>query len=203
MQVVWFGVSISFWALLAYAVSRFLGYAVFLSGGVLRIRVRIMQRLLMNRFNVFLAKKPMLMEERHYDERNTVVHYSWEEGRDAKGACASRKQPAHAAHPHPPHPTTTTTTHTHTHTLRAPKEYGYSVPKVTVEYDRATGYMLSVSIEYNRRMARRNQALTGAEVRNKVCENMIAAAIFEDANFTFKEDVVTVDASELRGEEHA
>ena len=72
-----------------------------------------------------------------------------------------------------------------------------------MEYDRATGYMLSVTIEYNRRMARRNQALTGAEVRNKVCENMIAAAIFEDSKFTFKEDVITVDASELRGEEHA
>ena len=82
-------------------------------------------------------------------------------------------------------------------------EYGYSIPRVTVEYDRATGYMLSVTIEYNRRLARHNQALTGAEVRNKVCENMIAAAIFEDSNFTFKEEVLTVDASELRGEEHA
>jgi hypothetical protein len=39
--------------------------------------------------------------------------------------------------------------------------------------------MLSVTIEYNRRMARHNQALTGAEVRNKICESMVAAAIFE------------------------
>ena len=84
---------------------------------------------------------------------------------------------------------------THTHT-----EFGYSVPKITVEYDRATGFMLSVTIEYNRRLARHNQALTGAEVRNKVCESMIAAAIFEDSNFTFKEEVITVDAAELLAE---
>ena len=60
--------------------------------------------------------------------------------------------------------------------------------------------MLSVTIEYNRRLARHNQALTGAEVRNKICESMIAAAIFEDTNFTFKEEVITVDASEIFSE---
>ena len=59
--------------------------------------------------------------------------------------------------------------------------------------------MLSVTIEYNRRQARRNQALTGAEVRNKVCEGMLAAGIFEDKAFTFKEDVVYAGTEELRG----
>jgi len=161
--IVWFVFSLAFWALCAFTLSRYLMYSVFLSGGVMRIRVRIMQRLLMHRFNVYLAKKHMLTEERHYDERNTVVYYSWEEKRDKK-------------------------------------EFGYSVPKITVEYDRATGYMLSVTIEYNRRMARHNQALTGAEVRNKICESMVAAAIFEDSNFTFKEEVITVDAAELHAE---
>ena len=68
-----------------------------------------------------------------------------------------------------------------------------------MEYDRATGYMLGLTIEYNRRKARRNQALTGAEVRNKVCENMLAAGIFEDKAFTFKEDVVYAGTEELRG----
>lgn len=159
--VVWFAFSMLFWALVAYACTRFLSYFVFLTGGVVRLRVRIMQRLLMDRFNVYLATKPMLTEERHYDERNTTVLYSWEE------AAAAR-------------------------------EYGYSVPRVTVEYDRATGFMLSLTIEYNRRAARRNQALTGAEVRNKVCEDMLAAGIFEDRAFTFREDVLLAGAEELR-----
>jgi hypothetical protein len=72
------------------------------------------------------------------------------------------------------------------------------VPRVTVEYDRATGFMLSITVEYNRRMARRNQALTGAEVRNKLCEDMLAASIFEDTAFSFKEDVLLAGAEELK-----
>lgn len=67
-----------------------------------------------------------------------------------------------------------------------------------MEYDRSTGYMLNLTIEYNRRAARKNQALTGAEVRNKVCEDMIAAGIFEDKTFTFKEDILITGADELR-----
>jgi len=70
-----------------------------------------------------------------------------------------------------------------------------------VEYDRATGFMLGISIEYNRRLARRNQALTGAEVRNKVCENMLAAGIFEDRAFTFKEDVVMAKVEDINSED--
>lgn len=78
--------SLAFWALLAFATQRLLSHYVFLSGGTVRIRVRIMQRLLMDRFNVYLATKPMLTEERNYDERNTTVLYSWEEGVHARGA---------------------------------------------------------------------------------------------------------------------
>ena len=84
--IVWFGFSLFTWALVGWAVSSFLHYAVFLSGGVMRLRVRIMQRLLMDRFNIFLSNKPMLQEERNYDERNTVVYDSWEENRNPKGA---------------------------------------------------------------------------------------------------------------------
>lgn len=72
------------------------------------------------------------------------------------------------------------------------------MPRVTVEYDRATGYMLYVVVEYNRRAARRNQALTGAEVRNKVCEDMLEAGVFEDRGYTFREDVILAGAEELR-----
>lgn len=157
----WFLVSLGFWALVAFAVARFLQYGVFLSGGVLRLTVRINERLLMDRFNVYLASKPMLTEERLYDDHNTVVHYSWEERSRAS-------------------------------------EFGHSAPRVTVAYDRATGYMLSVSVEYNKRMARRNQGLTGAEVRNKVCDDMVKAAIFEDATYSFKEDVILAGAEDLR-----
>lgn len=160
-----------------------------------------MQRLLMDRFNVFLASKPMLQEERNYDERNTIVYYSWEEGKNPKGAWS-----AAALSPPPPpffviYPSSPTSPLPPS--LPALSEFGFSPPRVTVEYDRATGFMLSISIEYNRRKASRNQALTGAEVRNKVCENMLAAGIFEDKAFTFKESVVFARAEDLKGGDNA
>ena len=150
-----------FWILLAYASGRFLQYFVFLSGGVVRMRIRINERLLMDRFNMFLATKPMLQEERDYHDHNTVVFYSWDE----KSRMA---------------------------------DFGYSAPRITCEYDRATGFLLSIYIEYNRRAARRNQALTGAEVRNKVCEDMVKAGFFENPAFTFKEDIILAGAEDLR-----
>jgi hypothetical protein len=58
--------------------------------------------------------------------------------------------------------------------------------------------MLGVGIEYNRRMARRNQELTGAEVRNRVCDDMVKSGIFLDSTFTFAEDVILAGADDLR-----
>ncbi len=85
LQIVWFVFSIFFWGLVAYASTRFLQYFVFVSAGVITMRIRIMQRLLMDRFNVFLATKSMVVEERHYDEKNTTVLFTWEETLAAKG----------------------------------------------------------------------------------------------------------------------
>lgn len=76
-----------FWALMSYATTRILGFLVFAHGGVIRQRVRVSQRLLMDRFNVYLASKAMFTEERHYyDEHNTTVLYTWDETSAARGA---------------------------------------------------------------------------------------------------------------------
>lgn len=84
--IVWFIFSMLFWALCAYAAVRFLRYFVFVSQGVVTMRLRIMQRLLMDRFNVYLATKNAVVEERQYDEKNTTVLFTWEEsGPAARG----------------------------------------------------------------------------------------------------------------------
>ncbi len=85
MQIVWFIFSIFFWGLVAFASTRFLQYFVFVSSGTITMRIRIMQRLLMDRFNVFIATKNMVVEERQYDEKNTVVLFTWEETLAARG----------------------------------------------------------------------------------------------------------------------
>jgi WD repeat-containing protein 35 len=159
--VAWFVFSMFTWLAVAVAATRVLTYFVFVSSGVVTMRIRIMQRLLMERFNIYLATKNMVTEERQYDEKNTVVLFTWEE-------------------------------------TVAARDYGGSAPRVTVEYDRATGHMLSIVIEYNRRLAKKGQALTGAEVRNKIYEEMSANRIFEDVTFSFAENVKVASEEELR-----
>ena len=159
--VAWFVFSMFTWLAVAVAATRLLGFFVFVSSGVVTVRIRIMQRLLMERFNIYLATKNMVIEERHYDEKNTTVYFTWEE-------------------------------------TVAARDYGGSAPRVTVEYDRATGHMLNIIIEYNRRLAKKNQALTGAEVRNKIYEEMSANRIFEDNTFSFAENVKVASEEELR-----
>ena len=159
--VAWFIFSMFTWLAVAVAATRVLGYFVFVSSGVVTMRIRIMQRLLMERFNIYLATKNMVIEERQYDEKNTVVYFTWEE-------------------------------------TVAARDYGGSAPRVTVEYDRSTGHMLNIIIEYNRRLAKKNQSMTGAEVRNKIYEEMSANRIFEDSTFSFAESVKIASEEELR-----
>ena len=159
--VAWFVFSMFTWLAVAVASTRLLGFFVFVSAGVVTMRIRIMQRLLMERFNVYLATKNMVTEERQYDEKNTVVLFTWEE-------------------------------------TVAARDYGGSAPRITVEYDRSTGHMLAIIIEYNRRAAKKNQALTGAEVRNRIYEEMSANRIFEDPTFSFAENVKVASEEELR-----
>ena len=159
--IVWFFFSMLTWAAVAIASTRLLGFFYYVSAGVVTMRIRIMKRLLMERFNVYLATKNMVVEDRQYDEKNTVVLYTWEE-------------------------------------TVAAREYGGSAPRITVEYDRFTGHMLAIVIAYNRRAAKKNQSLTGAEVRNKISEEMSAAGIFEDRGFSFAEQVKIASEEELR-----
>jgi hypothetical protein len=58
--------------------------------------------------------------------------------------------------------------------------------------------MLNIIIEYNRRLAKKNQSMTGAEVRNKIYEEMSANRIFEDSTFSFAESVKIASEEELR-----
>ncbi len=114
-QIVWFIFSIFFWGLVAYASTRFLQFFIFVSAGVITMRIRIMQRLLMDRFNVYLATKNMVTEERQYDEKNTIVLVTWEETLAARGESGGERDTgavigAPFSHPHhihlapaPPH----------------------------------------------------------------------------------------------------
>ena len=70
-----------FWAGLALFSSNTLALLAYAKQGVVVTRVRVNEKLVLDRWAVFLASKNSSAEERVvYDDRNTVVRQSWVEG---------------------------------------------------------------------------------------------------------------------------
>ena len=114
----WFLVNMAFWGGVASLSLRALQLVNYTSQGTITVRVKVMQRLMLDRFALYLASKNTSAEERVYDHNNALVRQSWTE-------------------------------------VARTKEYGGAPPKVTVEYDKSTGFMHSVTVEYSRRAAKR------------------------------------------------
>lgn len=56
-----------------------------------------------------------------------------------------------------------------------------------IEYDKATEFMHSMEIHYNRRKASKETAYTAPELRNRICDELLGNQIFEDPNYDFRE----------------
>jgi WD repeat-containing protein 35 len=65
--------------------------------------------------------------------------------------------------------------------------WGGFPPYVQLEYDAQTHFLHAVTMHYNRRDAIKSMALTAPELRNKLCDEMVNARVFEDLTFTFRE----------------
>jgi hypothetical protein len=72
--------------------------------------------------------------------------------------------------------------------------YGGIKPRITAEYDKATGFMHNLAIDYNRRMAPKKTALTTIEVKNLISDELVEAGFFVDRAFNFREDPRTEQA---------
>ena len=60
--------------------------------------------------------------------------------------------------------------------------------RVTLEYDKASAFLRTVRIEYNRRAARARGAPSAIQVMNAVADDLAAAGVFVDASYSFRED---------------
>ena len=58
------------------------------------------------------------------------------------------------------------------------KDWGYFAPKITIQYDINTHFLMYVAIEYNRRLAKRNLAFNAEELHERVQSDFQAANIF-------------------------
>jgi hypothetical protein len=68
------------------------------------------------------------------------------------------------------------------------KAFGGAPPSVTIEYDAETEFIHFVEIAYNRREAKKDLQLESNEIRNRIAIDMTEAGVFEDPEYSFKEE---------------
>lgn len=68
--------------------------------------------------------------------------------------------------------------------------FGGTVPTVQVEYDTDTAFLHYIYVSYNRHLAKADEALTAAQVRNRVAQDFVSAEVFEDDQYTFEEEIL-------------
>ena len=59
------------------------------------------------------------------------------------------------------------------------REWGGCAPTITLEYDERNSFLLSISISYNRREAKKNMAFNSEELRDRLMHDLESAGIFE------------------------
>ena len=80
------------------------------------------------------------------------------------------------------------------------KAYGGSPPRVMIEYDADTEFIHTVEVQYNRRAAKKDLQLESVEVRNRIAADMKDAGVFEDPEYSFREEPrVIVDEDDELG----
>jgi len=70
------------------------------------------------------------------------------------------------------------------------KRWGGFGPHITAEYDEATGYLMWLTVRYNKRDADKKTVLNAFELKNKVALELQDAGVFADG-FTFVEEAKT------------
>ena len=60
------------------------------------------------------------------------------------------------------------------------RDWGGFAPKITIEYEEFNGYMLNITLAYNRRQAKKNLVFNARELKSKLMDQLKAAEIFEE-----------------------
>lgn len=142
------------------------------SQGRLLLRVKVNQKFNAQSFFAYIATKLTALEERNVNGTNNVIRVSWEEA-DAEAWGGSAPLIVVSRLWYFPF------------SLQNRKRNSFP----QVEYDKDTEFIHSVEMHYNRRKAEKALALTPTELRNKVCDELIEAQVFDDPTYTFREFV--------------
>merc|ERR1712178_200156 len=80
------------------------------------------------------------------------------------------------------------------------RDWGGARPVITLEYEELNGYMLNMTLAYNRRVAKKNLVFNARELKAKLMDELKAAEVFEE-ELGAKDDPAAVELDEDDEEE--
>jgi WD repeat-containing protein 35 len=172
---VFFGFSMLFWAIFAWAILKSFEIKNWRSQGMITIKQRMHRKIYVEKLRDLLLTKGRGHEEMCYDS-------------DAPWAKDTVKKDIVKL----------------TYEEKDPREWGNSRPKVVIEYDARNQYLLEITMTYNKRTASKNLGLNAQELREKFLGELEQLGIYDVEGEDHSADDLAVDkriAIELRMQE--
>jgi len=80
------------------------------------------------------------------------------------------------------------------------RDWGNARPVISLEYEELNGYMLTMTLAYNRRVATKNLVFNARELKSKLMDELKAAEVFEE-ELGAKDDPAAVELDDDEDDE--
>jgi WD repeat-containing protein 35 len=80
-----------------------------------------------------------------------------------------------------------------TYTEKHKREWGYSLPTITLEYDEKNSYLFSITILYNRHQAHKKLVMSADELKRKVLADLTSVGIWDEQSEDHSKDDLAAD----------
>eukprot|EP01035_Chromulina_nebulosa_P020795 gene20795-26959_t len=164
---VWFGISLLIWLLVVLISRQIYQNNHYIKQGLTTIRMKINRKIFLSKLEDFLKTKILSFEEKQYEDNNDIVKVtyidSYISNREKRMKNMNR--------------IVNKSTMDKPDTIIRPKlnqyiDWGGSKPTITLEYDERNQYLLTITVQYNRREAKKSLVLTSEELKDKIMSEL-------------------------------
>jgi hypothetical protein len=184
----WFVISIVLWIGTLY----FLNYSYknkhFIQQGLTTIRCRINRKVFLDRLQGFLQSKLHSFEERNYDENSDIVRITYTEGHRLTTASVKSSSSSGSGKNKVMDSSTLPAAVSGSHVI-----WENTHPIITLEYDERNKYLLTATVQYNRRETNKSMAYTADEIREKIMKELNLMNIWDLDGEDHSRDDLAID----------
>lgn len=163
--LLWFVISLLVWVLTLVITNQVYKNRHYAKLGITTVSCKINRKIFLGKLQSYLQTKLHSFEDRSYADNNDIVRVSYTEGKTRKSADTKHK-------------------------LTGVALWGGSNPTIVLEYDERNRYLLTATVHYNRRLAKRTLVLNADEIRERLMNEFNAMDIWDiDGEDTSHEDL--------------